>query len=98
LIAEPFIASTQALNEFANVGKKKLGNSWTDTRQAVADIMTLSVHVPAIDQLTTLSALELAPRYNTGSHDALMLAAARLWIAKDFTPRICVKGWSSRKV
>jgi predicted nucleic acid-binding protein len=33
LIAEPFVASTQALNEFANVAKKKKGNSWTDTRQ-----------------------------------------------------------------
>jgi len=76
LMAEPFVISAQALNEFANVGKKKLGMSWTEVRQAVVDIATVSVHVLAIDNLTTLSALELAPRYNTGFYDALMLAAA----------------------
>jgi predicted nucleic acid-binding protein len=76
LLVEPFILSVQALNEFSNVGRKKLGMSWSDIEYAVADLITMSASIVPLDEQITVSALDLAQRYNLAFYDALMVAAA----------------------
>jgi predicted nucleic acid-binding protein len=76
LLVEPFILSVQALNEFANVGRKKLGMSWTDIEYAVADLITMSASIVPIDEQITVSELDLSQRCNLAFYDALMGAAA----------------------
>ncbi|WFU09677.1 PIN domain-containing protein [Rhizobium sp. CB3090] len=76
LLAEPFTISVQALNEFANVARKKLHLPWKRIHEAIRTIVELSTSVVAIDEKTTLSALNLAERYNFSFYDAAMVAAA----------------------
>jgi predicted nucleic acid-binding protein len=76
LLAEPFVTSVQALNEFANVGRKKLQLPWTRIYDVVETIVDLSASILPIDEKTTLSALKLADRYNFSHYDAAMVAAA----------------------
>ncbi|MEZ2222302.1 PIN domain-containing protein [Rhizobium sp. RCC_161_2] len=76
LLADPFVTSVQALNEFANVGRKKLRLPWTRIYDVVQTIVDLSVSILPIDEKTTLSALKLAERYNFSYYDAAMIAAA----------------------
>jgi predicted nucleic acid-binding protein len=76
LLADPFVVSVQALNEFANVGRKKLRLPWKRIQEAIGTIVELSASVIAIDEKTTLSALNLAERYNFSYYDAAMVAAA----------------------
>ncbi|NLS02572.1 PIN domain-containing protein [Rhizobium sp. P32RR-XVIII] len=76
LLLKPFVLSVQTLNEFANVGRKKLNMSWADLHLAIADVITMAAAIAAIDERTTISAINLAERYNLNFYDAAMIAAA----------------------
>ncbi|MDE1991818.1 MAG: PIN domain-containing protein [Rhizobiaceae bacterium] len=76
LLAEPFVVSVQALSEFANVSRKKLGVPWMDIQEAIKTIVKLSATIVPIDEKMTLAALVLAERYKFPFYDALMVAAA----------------------
>jgi len=68
--------SVQALNEFANVVRRKLGKSWQEIHDAVAAIRVLCPTVLPIDLDTHAAALRLAERHAFSFFDALMIAAA----------------------
>ena len=76
LLAGSFVVSVQALNEFANVARRKLGFSWAEVRGAVSDFAVLAERIVALDHPLHLRGLELAERYDLSVYDALMLAAA----------------------
>ncbi|SCB19680.1 Predicted nucleic acid-binding protein, contains PIN domain [Rhizobium multihospitium] len=76
LLAQPFVVGAQALNEFANVGRKKLHMPWGDIREAVEAIVKLSANVIPVSEKITLAALQLVERYNFSFYDATMVAAA----------------------
>lgn len=68
--------SVQGLNEFANVARGKLGMTWEEVRDALADIRTLCPTILPMDLETHTEALRLAERYGYAIFDALMIAAA----------------------
>ncbi len=76
LLSEPFILSVQALNEFANVARRKLGMSWAEIRLAIADLSALAAAIVPIDKECNSLAVDLAARYNFSIFDALMIASA----------------------
>ncbi|MBB3568205.1 PIN domain-containing protein [Rhizobium sp. BK491] len=76
LLAKPFVISAQALNEFANVGRKKLNMPWADIREAVDAVVALSATIVAVSEKITLAGLDLAQRYRLSFYDATMMAAA----------------------
>lgn len=76
LLSEPFILSVQALNEFANVARRKLCMSWAEIRVAIGDLSALAAAVVPIDKNCNSFALDLAARYNFSVFDALMIATA----------------------
>ena len=76
LLAQPFVISAQALNEFANVGRKKLNMSWADIREAVDAVVALSATIVPVSEKITLAGLDLAQRYQLSFYDATMIAAA----------------------
>jgi predicted nucleic acid-binding protein len=76
LLARGCSLNVQILNEFANVARRKLGMSWTQLRDALADIRTFC---PAVHSLTIdihSDALRLAQRHGFSIFDALVVAAA----------------------
>lgn len=76
LMRQPFAISSQTLNEFANVGRKKLALSWADIERTVDDLTTMATVIASVDQKITKDAIDLAKRYNLAFYDATMLAAA----------------------
>ncbi|MDK4704085.1 PIN domain-containing protein [Rhizobium sp. CNPSo 4062] len=76
LLAQPFVISAQALNEFTNVGRKKLNMSWADIREAVDAVVALSATIVPVSEKITLAGLDLAQRYQLSFYDATMIAAA----------------------
>ncbi|MGF9562684.1 PIN domain-containing protein [Neorhizobium sp. JUb45] len=76
LMSEPFVISTQALNEFANVGRRKLGLSWGRITRIVEDMAETAEGVIAVEPELTMTALRLVQRYNLAFYDAVMVAAA----------------------
>ncbi|MGE7371296.1 PIN domain-containing protein [Neorhizobium sp. NPDC001467] len=76
LMNEPFVISTQALNEFANVGRRKLGLMWDQISRIVEDIAETAETVVAVEPDMTRTALRLVRHYNLAFYDAVMLAAA----------------------
>ncbi|WP_210325421.1 PIN domain-containing protein [Rhizobium lusitanum] len=76
LLAQPFAISAQALNEFANVARKKLNMSWPDIREAIDALVALSGTIIPVSEKITFAGLELAQRYQLSFYDATMLAAA----------------------
>lgn len=75
-LSEPFILSVQALNEFANVARRKLGMNWAEIQSAIGDISTLATEIVPLDRECNLLALDLTARFNFSIFDALMIAAA----------------------
>ncbi len=68
--------STQVLNEYANVARRKLGRSWSEI---IGDIRAIKKAVPtilALSEQNNADAIDIATRYQLGFYDALMLAAA----------------------
>ncbi|MFS8047836.1 PIN domain-containing protein [Rhizobium sp. BR 314] len=76
LLAQPFAISAQALNEFANVARKKLNMSWPDIREAIDALVALSGTIIPVSEKITFAGLELTQRYQLSFYDATMLAAA----------------------
>ncbi|KAA1178239.1 PIN domain-containing protein [Rhizobium tropici] len=76
LLAQPFAISAQALNEFANVGRKKLNMPWADIREAIDALVALSATIVPVSEKITLAGLHLAQRYQLSFYDATMVAAA----------------------
>ncbi|NGO63642.1 PIN domain-containing protein [Rhizobium daejeonense] len=77
-LAQPFVLSTQALNEFANVALRKLGMTAPEVRIAIADICLLAEDIFPLDRRTHEMALDIAERYRLSFYDSLMLSAACL--------------------
>ncbi len=86
LLAKGCATSVQALNEFANVGRRKLSMDWRQVREALNAIRTLLKPIAVLDLETHLAGVELAERYRLSVYDGIMLAAA---IRLD-----CVTFWS----
>jgi predicted nucleic acid-binding protein len=68
--------SVQALNEFANVARRKLGMSWNEINDALAAIKAVCGNVHAVDLETHQRAVKLAERYGFSIFDALLIASA----------------------
>ena len=69
--------SVQVLNEFASVARRKLGLSWAEIRELLAQIRSVCA-VHAVTTETHDRALEIADRYGLSIYDALIAAAALL--------------------
>ncbi|WP_037087721.1 PIN domain-containing protein [Neorhizobium vignae] len=76
LVGSPFVLSTQGLNEFANVARKKLRHPLELIEEAIEAISKLAWMIVPMDQQMTMTALKLVGRYNFAFYDALMVAAA----------------------
>lgn len=76
LLAASPVISAQVLNEFANIGRRKLAMSWPEIREAVGSILILASAVVALDDDLTIAALDLADHYRFSFYDALIVAAA----------------------
>lgn len=68
--------SVQALNEFANVARRKLLMDWREIEQAIAAISVLCATIHPLDLDTHRQALSLAERYRFSIFDALIVATA----------------------
>jgi predicted nucleic acid-binding protein len=76
LLGRSCITSVQALNEFANVGRRKLGMTWREVHDALAAIRTLCRAILPVDLETHADGLRIAERYGYAIFDALIIAAA----------------------
>lgn len=68
--------SLLALNEFANVARRKLGMEWSEIREGLAAVRLLCGTILPVDLAIHETALDLAERYRLNVFDALMLASA----------------------
>ena len=76
LLGRGCITSVQALNEFTNVTRRKLGMTWREVNEALAAIRTLCRAILPVDPGTHADALRIAERHGCAIFDALMIAAA----------------------
>lgn len=89
--------STQGLNEFANIARKKLRMSWPETVDALVAIRTLSARIVVPGLATHELALSLATRHGFAIFDAHMVASAleagclRFW-SEDMHEGMVVEG------
>jgi predicted nucleic acid-binding protein len=70
------VISTQVLNEFANVSRKKLRHEWDAIRQHLLDLRRLCEPVLPVTLATHEEALRIAQRYGYSIYDSLMIASA----------------------
>ena len=75
LLADGGIISVQALNEFTNVARRKLGRPWAEIKEKLGAVRTLC-EVKPLTVATHERALVLAERYGYQVYDALQLASA----------------------
>jgi predicted nucleic acid-binding protein len=75
LLAEGGIISVQALNEFTNVARRKLGQPWSEINEKLGAVRALC-EVKPLGLATHERALALAERYGYQIYDALPLASA----------------------
>jgi predicted nucleic acid-binding protein len=68
--------SVQVLNEFASVAHRKLGMSWPEVTQALAQIRTLCPDPISVDVKLHDAGVALAARHGLSLYDALIVAAA----------------------
>lgn len=76
LLERGVVTSVQGINEFVNVARRKLGMSWDEVREALADIRILCRVIRPLDIETHEAALRIAERYGYAIFDALMIASA----------------------
>lgn len=76
LLADGCAISVQGLNEFTNVARRKLGMSWIDVRDALADIRKLCPTIYTIDLDTHDDAIRIAEQLGYGLYDSLIIATA----------------------
>ncbi|HEY2016006.1 MAG TPA: PIN domain-containing protein [Bryobacteraceae bacterium] len=75
LIAEGGLISVQALNEFTNVARRKLGQPWREINEKLGAVRALC-EVKPLTVATHERALALAERCGYQIYDALQLASA----------------------
>ncbi len=75
LIADGGTISVQVLNELANVARRKMRLSWTDTHALLSTIRAL-LPVQPITVGIHETGLELAERYGLSIYDAMIAASA----------------------
>ena len=75
LLANGGIISVQALNEFTNVARRKLGQPWGEIKEKLGAVRALC-EVKALTVDTHERARALAERYGYRFYDALQLASA----------------------
>ncbi|SFB07330.1 Predicted nucleic acid-binding protein, contains PIN domain [Rhizobium sp. NFR07] len=76
LLAEPYVTSVQAFNEFAHVMRRKSRRDWSEIRTALSAIRRMSESVIVVDLALNDRAFDLIEKYNLAFFDALMVAAA----------------------
>ncbi|MDP1527676.1 MAG: PIN domain-containing protein [Rhodocyclaceae bacterium] len=69
------VISTQVINEFHNVARRKLGLDIA-TRHRIATDLLQSCRVVAVDQAIVAAAMQVEARYQVSYWDALIIAAA----------------------
>jgi predicted nucleic acid-binding protein len=77
LLAIGGVISVQVLNEFASVALRKLGMSWAEIRDVLAQVRVVCP-VESMSADTHDRALQVAERYGLSIYDALIVAAALL--------------------
>lgn len=75
LIAEGGLISVQVLNELANVARRKMRMSWTETHGFLSTLRALLTVRPLTVE-THETGLELAKRYGFSTYDAMIAASA----------------------
>jgi len=75
LLADGGLISVQALNEFTNVARRKLGQPWAEINEKLGAVRALC-EVKPLTVATHERALALAERYGYQIYDALQLASA----------------------
>ena len=76
ILREGGAISVQVLNEIANVGRRKMGMTWTEIGDFLLPLRELLTVVPVTEQVHEIG-LRLAERYRFSIYDAMILAAAR---------------------
>ncbi|MBC6445466.1 MAG: PIN domain-containing protein [Alphaproteobacteria bacterium GM202ARS2] len=70
------LISVQVLNEFINVGMRKLAMSWAEMQSALKDIRLVCPSVLGLDLETHEDALRLIDRHRFSIFDAIIVATA----------------------
>lgn len=70
--------STQCLNEFASVGRRKMGMTWEEVESGLGQIVKLCPVIHAVDLKTHQLGIRLAIRYGFTLYDGIIVAAALL--------------------
>jgi predicted nucleic acid-binding protein len=68
------VISVQALNEFTNVARRKMGMTWDEIREAVSAIQALCRPAIPLEIEAHPKAIAIAERYQLSFFDALMIA------------------------
>lgn len=74
LLRKGCVISVQALNEFTNVARRKMGMPWGEIREAVSAIQMLCRPVIPLEIEAHAKAIAIAERYQLSFFDALMVA------------------------
>lgn len=96
LVAEGGVISVQVLNELANVARRKMQMSWTETHALLSTLREL-LTVQPLTLETHDTGLALAERYGLSLYDALIAASAlgagcdTLW-SEDLQHRMVLDG------
>jgi predicted nucleic acid-binding protein len=75
LLREGGIISVQVLNEFANVGRRKLGFTWDQIAECLAALKALLKIVP-LDVAVHEEGLRVSRRYSMSIYDGMIVGAA----------------------
>ena len=76
LIGNECTISVQVLNELANVARRKMGLSWTETRAFLSTIRALLAPARPVTLEIHETGLNLAERYGLSIFDAMIAASA----------------------
>ncbi len=76
VLIEGGVISTQVLNEFVNVARRKYLRSWEDIQSTLTNVRQLCAPVLPITIRSHEAALQIAQRYGYRIYDSLLLAAA----------------------
>lgn len=78
-VAEPFMISTQVLNEFANSARRKLKLDWPTINLRLLSIRAQSAAIHPVTLETHALGLHFAERYHLSVYDGMVVAAC--WLA-----------------
>ncbi len=77
LLQDTPVISVQVLNEIANVARRKMGLSWSETREFLSLIQTLTKIEPLTRETHELG-VDLSERYQLSVYDGMIVAAGLL--------------------